>query len=225
MDMNELITSVKCPKTCMTGGNNCNQPYASFSVNKGCPSYKTLSPSEVAWDARMNCDMSGGVSHDIKELVNMYLDAIFYYVNRGNLRDKFNKIFDKKFKFTLEANGKEKVGTKRDFATYFLEYHNDIKKLRVKKSFKNEVAVLTFSLGRNKLFEQTLTSKNSLIDSIKEKVFMSQSRVKTQSGGEGYYYAVGVPPIGKQPVVKSYLEASRPYFPINQCAGSKKKRN
>jgi hypothetical protein len=212
MDMNELITSVKCPKTCMTGGNNCNQPYASFSVNKGCPSYKTLSPSEVAWDARMNCDMSGGVSHDIKELVNMYLDAIFYYVNRGNLREKFNKIFDKKFKFTLEANGKEKVGTKRDFATYFLEYHN--------------MAILTFSLGRNKLFEQTLTSKNSLIDSIKEKVFMSQSKLKIQSGGEGYYYAVGVPPIGKQPVVKSYLEASRPYFPNNnQCAGYKKKRN
>ena len=52
------------------------------------------------------------------------------------------------------------------------------------------------------------------------------ARRLVQAGGEGYYYAVGMPPIGKQPVVRSYLEASRPYFPISPtCGGAKKKRN
>ena len=40
-------------------GNNCDQSYPSFSVNKGW-FYKTPSPSEVAWDARMSCSMGGG---------------------------------------------------------------------------------------------------------------------------------------------------------------------
>lgn len=221
MDLQSLTMSVKCPQ--MKGGNNCDQSYPSFSVNKGCCSYKTPSPSEVAWDARMSCSMGGGNKIQ-RDLVERYLDALKYNVSKKNLREKLGNIFENRFKFILIANKDEKTGSKRDFLDYFIEYHPDIELLRIKTKLGNNNTILTFYNGRNKVFSQTLVINNNKIKSITENVFMARRLV--QAGGEGYYYAVGMPPIGKQPVVRSYLEASRPYFPITPtCGGAKKKRN
>jgi len=212
-----MSKSVKFPKNCLKGGDNCN-------INKGCPSYKTPTPSEVAWDARMTCNMKGG---DIKTkynvVVDAYLDAIKFAVDKINLVDKVKQLTDKDFKFYIELHGQMHVADKEDFVNYILDKRDLYISLRTRKSYSLPTQIkIFFYKGRERVMEQIIEVNPKTFKIISVTQQSSSNNNSKQKGGQGYYYAVGVPPVAGQPVVKSYLDASRPYFPRNNYCGGKK---
>jgi hypothetical protein len=209
-----MIKSVKFPKNGLKKGGNCN-------THKGCPSSKTPTPSEVARNMK-----GGDIKTKYNVVIDAYLDAMKFAVDKINLVDKVKQLTDKDFKFYIELHGQMHVANREEFVQYILENRNLYTSLRTRKSYSIPTQIkIFFYKGKERVMEQLIevSQKTFKIISITQRSSSNNNNNSKQKGGQGYYYAVGVPPVAGQPVVKSYLDASRPYFPRSNYCGGKKK--